>query len=297
MSSYIGAVQVDSGDQILIGSTLFGTCSTAVGTAAKAVTLASFDSLINGVTVFVKFVNGNSVTSGMTLAVGTTTATAVTGNCVCEANEVIAFTYENDGTNQYWRPNHSLKIETSNNIVTKLSGQEVNLATQTYVDNKTAGLSGLTGAMHFKGTVNSLPTATDPQTFSDYDAGDVILYNDKEYVYNKGISAAASEWVELGDESSYVLKTSQTTDSVGSASGWSAGSTPTLGTAIDADDITNWDAGSASSATVSGGVLHITNSTVPTLSYTARSVPNVTDVGSTPSLTIGSKTVVVPAGT
>ena len=38
---------------------------------------------------------------------------------------------------------------------------------------------------------------------------------------------------------------SPTTDTVGSASGWSAGTVPTLGTAIPADDITAWDAGSA----------------------------------------------------
>lgn len=72
---------------------------------------------------------------------------------------------------------------------------------------------------------------------------------------------------------------------------WSAGSTPTLGTAIAADDITSWSAGTASSASFSGGVLTFNNSTVPSLSYTARSIPNVTSVGSVPSLSYTARSI------
>lgn len=59
-------------------------------------------------------------------------------------------------------------------------------------------IGGLTGAMHFKGSVETLPAVT------DYSAGDVIIVNKKEYVLldNKGTKS----WVELGDEGSYVLK-------------------------------------------------------------------------------------------
>lgn len=74
-----------------------------------------------------------------------------------------------------------------------------NFATETYVDNKTAGL---TGAMHFKGTVSSLPT-----DFSTYDSGDVVLCGNKEYVCDK--TGTTPKWVELGDEGSYVLKTQE----------------------------------------------------------------------------------------
>jgi len=73
-----------------------------------------------------------------------------------------------------------------------------------------AATSGLTGAMHFKGEVNSLPTPTDETTFNLYEAGDVILFEDKEYVYNKGATAAASSWILLGAEGSYALKSSTT---------------------------------------------------------------------------------------
>ena len=67
--------------------------------------------------------------------------------------------------------------------------------------------------------------------------------------------------------------TAQTT-SIGSAS---------AGTAIPADDITSWSAGTAASASVANGVLTITNGTAPALQYTAKSIPNIS---------VASKTVV-----
>lgn len=79
-----------------------------------------------------------------------------------------------------------------------LLNNDASYATTTYVDNKTAGL---TGAMHFKGAVTSLPT-----DFSTYDSGDVVLLNNKEYVCDK-TDESSPKWVELGDEGSYVLKT------------------------------------------------------------------------------------------
>ena len=48
------------------------------------------------------------------------------------------------------------------------------------------------------------------------------------------------------------------------------------GADIPADDITNWSAGSATSASVSNGNLIITNGTAPSLSYTAKTIPNIT---------------------
>lgn len=303
MSSYIGKVQVESGDYILIGSTLYGECDTQAATAAKTVTLASFDTVMDGITVNVRFNNGNSVLTGVTLAINTTDATPVRGNCICEANEIIAFTYkQEDASHKYWQAERGVKIESANDIVTKIGGQEVNVATKTYVDNKTAGLSGLTGAMHFKGITTTemtdgRTTAAVTINSSSYtpEAGDVVLYNSQEYVWvETNTSTHAGYWELLGDEGSYVLQTSQQTGSVGSASGWNAGSAPTLGTEIPADDITNWSAGSASSATVVGGILKLTNSVVPTLTYTAKSIPNVTSVGSVPSLTVTSTDVIVP---
>lgn len=82
------------------------------------------------------------------------------------------------------------------------------------------------------------------------------------------------------------------TASIGSASGWSAGDLPSLGTAISADDITSWSAGSATSLSYSEGILTIKAGSAPSLGYTSRSIPNVTSVGSLPSLTVTSKDVV-----
>lgn len=353
MASYIGKVQIGAtGDQILVGSTLYGVCASSATAAAKEVTLPDFDAVMHGITVQVRFENGNSVTTGVTLKVGGTNAFSVVGNCVCSANDVIAFTLSQTGSSTVWYANHSIKVETgTTNGTIKIAGEEVAvaglgsaaytnstayataaqgqkaddampksggtftgpvlmsesttdssaalaIATKDYVVAKTAGLSGLTGAMHFRGeTPNSdgsgnpiVPNSTD--SFNTYDSGDVLLVGDQEYVYSKGNTAATSQWILLGDESSYALKSS--TDVVGSASAWSAGTLPTLGDAIAADDITNWSEGTASDATVNQGVLRLTNSTVPTLDYTAKTVPNVTNVGTLPSITITDKTVVVP---
>lgn len=72
---------------------------------------------------------------------------------------------------------------------------------------------------------------------------------------------------------------------------WSAGTLPTLGTAIPADDITSWSAGTATTATVTSGVLVISAGTVPSLSYTSKSIPNVTGVGTLPSLSYSAKSI------
>ena len=307
MSSYIGVVQIgENGDQVLIGCTLFGECTTQANQPAKTVTLSSFDQLLSGVTVQVKFTNGNTARNNLTLQVGSTAALAITGSCLCDANQVIAFTYENVSGTGYWRAHHNIKGAmpitggTFTGTVT-LNGAptaDLEAATKGYVDSKVAGFDGLTGAMHFIGISSTIITNGGTQnptiegsSNTSREKGDVVLYLEQEYVWN------GNAWQLLGDEGSYVLKTSQTTASVGSASGWNAGSVPTLGTAIDADDITNWDAGSASNAVVSNGVLRLTNSVAPTLAYTARTVPNVTDVGSVPTLTVTPATVVTPTAT
>lgn len=307
MSSYIGVVQIgENGDQVLIGSTLFGECTTQANQPAKVVTLNSFDQLLSGVTVQVKFTNGNTARNNLTLQVGSTTALSITGSCLCDANQVIAFTYENVSGTGYWRAHHNIKgampitggTFTGTVTLNGVPTNDLDAATKGYVDSKVAGFDGLTGAMHFIGVSSTTITngGTQNPTINGTantarENGDVVIYLEQEYVWN------GSSWQLLGDEGSYVLKTSQTTASVGSASGWNAGSVPTLGTAIDADDITNWDAGSASNAVVSNGVLRLTNSVAPTLAYTARTVPNVTDVGSAPTLTVTPATVVTPTAT
>ena len=83
-----------------IGSNLYGTCSTASGTATKVVSMSDFDVLVSGVTIHVQFTNANTASSPM-LQVGSTSAVAIKRNGTLEgkweSGSVISFTY--DGTN------------------------------------------------------------------------------------------------------------------------------------------------------------------------------------------------------
>lgn len=316
-NSYIGAVQIDTGDQILVGSTLFGTCATEAATAAKVVTLSSFDRLLNGVTVQVKFTNGNTVASGVSLAIGSTNALAVTGNCLCAANQVIAFTYENDSGTGYWRSHHNIggampiSGGTFTGTVTLSADPTTNYgaATKQYVDQQVTGsVGGLVGAMHFKGAVQALPNESD--SFRDYESGDVVLLNEKEYVYSKGNSAQNSQWIELGDEGSYALKSS--TDIVTEVSSFTQNTLPTLTvTSTETSKVSVTDgsaaslttnnvtipnvtaAGSATTASVSGGILNITIGAAPTIAETPITVKEVgTFTANTPTA-VTAQTVTV----
>lgn len=264
MSSYIGGVAL-SNEQYLIGSTLFGTCNTSASATNKQIILSSFDQLLNGVTVHIKFSLGNTVESGATLQFYASSADItnnnpiinlapvnVTGSFICAINSVIAFTYEDDGSNKYWRVNNSIDIEEStNNGNITVNGQDIPIhglgtaaytsstdyaesnhthseyapinnptftgivtmpavndnsadttaATVGYIKFRTAGLSNLTGAMHFKGTVNEIPPAS-----GTYESGDVVILTGthKEYVCVSDGSNAS--WIELGDEGSFLLQ-------------------------------------------------------------------------------------------
>lgn len=66
----------------------------------------------------------------------------------------------------------------------------------------TSATEGLTGAMHFKGTATSDPTAADFNK-KDYKSGDVVLFGNKEYVFD------GTNFIELGDEGSYALKSTK----------------------------------------------------------------------------------------
>ena len=291
MATYIGSLQVNSDAPVLLGSTLYGICNSPATLVDKVVTLNNFDSIVDGITIHVKFTYGNNILNGATLAVGATSAFAVSGNCVCEPGEVIAFTLERANEVITWRSNHSVKIDEENNIITKIAGQTVNLATRRYVDDIVQG-GDSAGTMHYKGvSVNEIShggveTAIINGDILDAETGDLVVYGSKEFIWTGRV------WHELGDEDSYALKSSTT--NIQSAITWDEGSTPSLGADIEADDITNWEAGSASEAKVQNGVLKIKNSTVPTLRYTQRQIPNVTNVGTVPSLTVASTTVVVP---
>ena len=107
MATYIGQVAL-GGNNLPVASTLYGTCTTAAGTAAKVVTCDNFDKLITGVTIYVKFTYSNSVanptlnvnsTGAKTIYRYGTTAPSTSAATSWQAGSVVAFTY--DGT--YWQ--------------------------------------------------------------------------------------------------------------------------------------------------------------------------------------------------
>ena len=61
-------------------------------------------------------------------------------------------------------------------------------------------ISGVTGAMHFKGVLTELPS-----DLSSYVAGDVVVVDKKEYVCAEN-TEGTKEWHELGDEGSHLTK-------------------------------------------------------------------------------------------
>ena len=377
MASYIGKVQIANGSSsttALVGSTLYGICGTAANVAIKDITAetngtstpitgdyvnTSYDNPIRGSTIHIKFVNGNTVTSGASLLVGTlTNAFNVVGNFTCPANTIISFTLDE---NQNWVVNDNVDTNTeyvfktpynaaTNQVVgtadigTAAEKDTVNslvdadhtttnnniptaTAVVNYVLDKTAGLSGLTGAMHFKGAVAAIPP-----TSGTYESGDVVLGpSNKEYVYN------GTDWIELGDEGSYVLQTSQTTDTIDEVTSWNDGTLPQLtvtDTAVSNVSVTTTgvaaaltttevsvpnvtQAGTATTASVTGGILNITmgrdttlgtavtfdaigswtTNTPTVISSTPVTVGSASgwDAGTKPSLGQTPTTVVVPA--
>lgn len=133
--SYIGNVKVGSTTH-LVGSTLYGTCDTAAGTAEKAVTCANFDQLLTGVTIKVKFTNSNTI-ANPTLNVNNTgakniyrygtTAPSTSATSSWYAGAVISFTYDGSA----WMMND---YSADGNDTSQL---------RTYYSHPTAGANGI----------------------------------------------------------------------------------------------------------------------------------------------------------
>lgn len=370
MSSYIGKVQIGSDRAALVGSTLYGVCNSDANVVAKTVLPKdlrdvtedatdtkfinnNFDTPLQGVTIHVKFINGNTATSGLTLQVGSViTAYNIVGNCTCSAGTVISFTFDE---NQHWIVNDNTITEyefmtaynaTTNKVATAADLTALNIqaaahagvissdlgnhttssdlptaqAVAQYVQAQTGGLGGLTGAMHFRGIVTDVTvTITDGSTtnpnISGYtfngnsdNAGDVILQNGKEFVWT------GTAWELLGDEGSYALKSSTATIVSISSTGFVPNTLPTLSVTATTASFVSVTAGStaslsttshiipvvtqagrATTASVTAGILNITLGQDTTLSPTAATIKgvdtfttNIPTSVSTTAITIGS---------
>ena len=62
-------------------------------------------------------------------------------------------------------------------------------------------IQGLSGAMHFKGVVESDPTKLSAEELAGYENGDVVIFGEKEYVFSGKTEEAAGSFVEFGDVS------------------------------------------------------------------------------------------------
>jgi hypothetical protein len=134
---------------------------------------------------------------------------------------------------------------------------------------------GLNNALHFIGLTTTTTIADNSTTTTitvdgkshTAVAGDVVLYNDNEYVFD------GSKWLELGDGSSHALKTNTVTAGKGLTDGGQIGSNPTLnvgqgngitvtadavaakagnGITVDSNGINHADTSSQASVTASG---------------------------------------------
>ena len=312
MAGYIGKVQIAelglSGDPVLIGSTLYGICRSPVGTAAKTVVGGengddnsgkfinnNYDNLIQGTTIHVKFINGNSVTSNVTLQVGTTNqAKPVDGRFVCDAGTIISFTYDE---NEHWVVNDNIDTNTEyvfagntpynastnkalaessvsaaahKGVVTDIANNSssedlpTTAAVASYVQNMTGGLAGLTGAMHFRGVstveINDGDGPSVNPTITGYTFnGNGDNAGDVVLWNGKEFVWTGTTWELLGDEGSYALKSS--TDTITEVGVFTANTLPTLtvtDTSVSQVSVTN---GSAASLTTNDVTIPKVNST------------------------------------
>ena len=147
------------------------------------------------------------------------------------------------------------------------------------------------GASRFIGKLTaSNATITDETvtTINGVTVGNSPKFTDTEYTANtsKLVTTTVPNITSVG--AAPTLGTAIPADDI---TAWDAGSVPTLGTAIPADDITAWTTNTPTAFSVSGEKLSITSGTAASLSYTAKSIPNVTSVGTKPSLSYTAKSI------
>ena len=175
-------------------------------------------------------------------------------------------------------------------------------------------ITGLSGAMHFKGKFDNLPAVT------NYSAGDVCIIGTKEYVLND--NSGTKTWVELGDEGSHINKSIFTAKGdIIYASG--AGTPTRLGIGANgkvlkvvsgipswADDINTHnthiiysgkktDGTDISSGTASSGNITLGDSGVTAGNYgdTSNQMPSYGGAFTVPSITVNAKGIVTGIST
>lgn len=261
---YIGKITA-GGSTHLVASTLYGTCPTGAATAAKVVNCANFDSIMEGVTIHVKFTNSNTA-ANPTLNVNSTgakriyrygtTAPATTEDTSWSAGAVVSFTYDGD----YWQMN-DWRNKTYTAVTSKLVTTSVpNVTAVGTVPSLTITAVACDDITSWdKGSLPDLTlTSVTCDDITSWDAntpttatvsGGVLTITDgtaARLSYTPRTVGSASNW------SAGTLPDLKYSDkSVGSASGWSPGTTPTLGSAVTVATGATSDQGGGSSIVVS----------------------------------------------
>ena len=312
--AYIGKITDTSSVTGLIGSTLFGTCATAAGTAAKVGTLADFDALIHGVTVHLKMTNSNTAASA-TLNVNSTGAKAIyrygttaPGTNATEswaAGEVVSFTYIEDtpgtASSGHWYMNDKEPIKTAS-YGSASAGTAISVPTWTFADVSATLLSDITDV--------SVPvvTASDKTVAKLSNVADVTIPNvtgntevtipnvtaNEDVTFNSAtkktvmITAAISSGVLTFTTGDSITETSKTASKVTLGTALKA-SKVTLGTALTAKNFTN---GTETVSKVTLGTA-LTAKNFTASSVTASKATAGTAI-SVPNISVSSKTVVIP---
>ena len=261
----------------------YGECTTGSNTAAKTVSVTSGTFALEAgarVTVKFKYTNG---ANNPTLNVNATGGKNIfhagsqikTGNATSMLTGIVEFIY--DGTQWHLIGNHD----------TTIASQLSRLVTTTVPNVTSAGSAPTLGTAipadditsWSPGTVPTLGTAIPADDITSWSAGTLPTL---------GTAISADD---ITAWSAGTLPTLGTAISADDITSWSAGTVPTLGTAIPADDITSWTTNIPTTFSVSGEKLSITSGTAASLSYTAKSIPNVTSVGTVPTLEYTAKSI------
>ena len=246
---YVGKVSA-GGSTHLVGSSLYGTCSTDADVVAKVVTLADFTSFMTGITIHVKMANSNTATDP-TLNVNSKGAKAikrygsvapgVTASTSWNAGSIVSFTY--DGTN--WIMNDWVN---SPNTVSVTAGTAASLTTTTHsVPNVTSAGS----AASLTTTTYTVPNVTNVGTTPSLTTTTQTIPNvtgvgtapSLTITSTSVVNSVSGGTASVSNGTMTLSDVSKGTTSVGSASGWSAGSTPTLGTAFSVKSVSTWSEG------------------------------------------------------
>ena len=384
----------------------YGTCATTDSTSSKAVNCSGYTLskgniigvlFTTGNTASTPTLDVNS-TGDKSIYIGNSTPSGNENPFKWSANTMIYFMYDGTyyrymyaiasakttpprGANTWYGTSNTdaatqTKVSTIDNFVlTKGALVSITFSTANTYTSGSIRLnisSTLAKSVYYNGAV----TSSSNTLLWDANTTLTFVFDGTNYVYlcrsraNDGIlnlqknSETATSLFTANQSGNSTLK--YTTTSVGSASGWDAGSTPSLGTAIPVDDITAWttntptaidtskfnggsftqgtdsftaathgnDSFTAAALTMSGGGTTVsaastltvsfsggsftqgtfnggsftqgtdshtaaslsngfyTAGTAASLSYNSKSVPNITSVGTVPSLTVTSTTVV-----